>query len=70
MIHYSIEIQQHTLERTIIYFLGEVNGGPVQIDPHEHSEFRWVGVEEARGLLTETSPEQLPVLEAVLAYLA
>jgi len=60
MIHYSIEIQQHTLERTIIYFLG----------PHEHSEFRWVGVEEARGLLTETSPEQLPVLEAVLAYLA
>lgn len=68
VINYAVRIQQHTLERTIVYFLGEV-AGKVVIDPAEHSEFRWVNAQEARRLLMKTSPEQLPVLDAMLAYL-
>jgi phosphoribosylformimino-5-aminoimidazole carboxamide ribotide isomerase len=67
-LHYTVVIRDYDLERTIVYFLAEVNDAEVRLGNENHGEARWVGPQEAWELLTETSPEQLPALDAALAY--
>jgi phosphoribosylformimino-5-aminoimidazole carboxamide ribotide isomerase len=66
-LHYTVVIRDYDVERTIVYFLGEVDGGEVRLGNENHGEARWVPAQEAWELLTETSPEQLPALDAALA---
>jgi phosphoribosylformimino-5-aminoimidazole carboxamide ribotide isomerase len=68
-LHYTVIIRDYDLERTIVYFLAEVGDGEVRLGNENHGEARWVGPQEAWEMLTETSPEQLPALDAALAYL-
>ncbi len=67
-LHYTCVIRDYDLERTIVYFLAEVESGEVGLGNENHGEARWVAPQEAWELLTETSPEQLPALDAALAY--
>lgn len=67
-LHYTVVIRDYDLERTIVYFLAEVEAGEVRLGNENHGEARWVGPQEAWEMLTETSPEQLPALDAALAY--
>lgn len=68
-LHYTVVVRDYDLERTIVYFLAEVGKGDVRLGNENHCEARWVASQEAWELLTETSPEQLPALDAALAYL-
>lgn len=68
-LHYNVVIRDYVVVRTIVYFLAEVEAGEVRVGNENHGEARWVGAQEAWELLTETSPEQLPALDAALAYL-
>lgn len=67
-LHYTVVIRDYDLERTIVYFLAEVEGGEVRLGNENHGEARWVHAQEAWELLAETSPEQLPALDAALAH--
>ena len=67
-LQYTCAIRDYALERTIVYFLAEVEPGEVRLGNENHGEARWVAPQEAWELLTETSPEQLPALDAALAY--
>jgi phosphoribosylformimino-5-aminoimidazole carboxamide ribotide isomerase len=68
-LHYVAHIREHHIERTIMYYLAEVNSGEVRLGHENHCEARWVNPQEAWELLTETGPEQLPALDAALEYL-
>lgn len=68
-LHYMARVRDYEIERTIIYFLAEVESGDVCLGREDHCEARWVNAREAWELLTETSPEQLPALDAAVAYL-
>jgi phosphoribosylformimino-5-aminoimidazole carboxamide ribotide isomerase len=50
-------------------FMEETGSQEVRLGHENHSEARWLCAEETWSLLTETSPEQLPALDAALAYL-
>jgi phosphoribosylformimino-5-aminoimidazole carboxamide ribotide isomerase len=67
-LHYTVVIRDYDVERTIVYFLAEVEGGEVRLGNENHGEARWAPAQEAWELLTETSPEQLPALDAAMAY--
>jgi phosphoribosylformimino-5-aminoimidazole carboxamide ribotide isomerase len=67
-LHYTVVIRDYDVERTIVYFLAEVDGGEVRLGNENHGEARWAAAQEAWELLTETSPEQLPALDAAMAY--
>lgn len=67
-LHYTVVIRDYDIERTIVYFLAEVGPGDVCLGNENHGEARWVGPQEAWEMLAETSPEQLPALDAALAY--
>ena len=69
-LHYVVTIRDHDMERTIVYFLAVIGPGEVRMGNENHGEARWVPAQEAWELLTETSPEQLPALDAALAYLS
>jgi phosphoribosylformimino-5-aminoimidazole carboxamide ribotide isomerase len=69
-LHYVAQIRGYELERTIVYYLAEVSPGEVRLGNDNHGEARWVGPREAWELLTETSPEQLPALDAAVAFLS
>ena len=68
-LHYVVTIRNYDLERTIVYYLAEAGPGEVRLGNENHGEARWVSAQETWELLTETSPEQLPALDAALAYL-
>jgi phosphoribosylformimino-5-aminoimidazole carboxamide ribotide isomerase len=68
-LHYMVTIRGYEIERTVVYFLAEVGSQALHLGHENHSEARWLSPDETWGLLTETSPEQLPALEAALAYL-
>ena len=68
-LHYVVTIRNYDLERTIVYYLVEAGPGEVRLGNENHGEARWVSAQETWELLTETSPEQLPALDAALAYL-
>ena len=69
-LHYVAQIRGYEMERTIIYYLAAVNSGEIRLGNDNHGEARWVATDEAWELLTETSPEQLPALDAAVAYLS
>lgn len=68
-LHYTASIRNYDIERTVIYYLAETAPGEVQMGHEDHCEARWVSAQTAWELLTETSPEQLPALDAAVAYL-
>ncbi|MBI3959687.1 MAG: NUDIX domain-containing protein [Chloroflexi bacterium] len=67
-LRYVTRIRRHDIERTIIYYLAEAGPGAAVLGHDDHSEYRWVSLDEARHLLMDTSPEQLPALDAAEAY--
>lgn len=69
VLEYTATIRNYEIERTIVYYLAETNTQAVQLGHEDHCEARWLDVRETWELLTETSPEQLPALDAAMAYL-
>jgi phosphoribosylformimino-5-aminoimidazole carboxamide ribotide isomerase len=68
-LHYTAVIRGYDIERTIVYYLAEIDPGEIRLGHENHCEARWVSAQEAWELLTETSPEQLPALDAALEFL-
>jgi len=68
VLEYTASIRNHEIERTIVYYLAEVGTGEVRLGHEDHCEARWLTPQETWELLTETSPEQLPALDAAMAY--
>lgn len=68
-LHYTVAIRGYDIERTILYYLAETGPGEIRLGHEDHGEARWVTAQEAWELLTETSPEQLPALDAALEFL-
>lgn len=66
---YQTTIREYCVERHSVYFLAETGGDEVCMSNEDHCEARWVDAQEAWELLTETSPELLPALEAAVQYL-
>lgn len=69
VLEYTAIIRSYEIERTIVYYLAEASSQEVQLGHEDHCEARWLPAQEAWELLTETSPEQLPALDAATAYL-
>jgi len=70
VLEYTAQIRGYNIERTVIYFLAEVAADEVVELGHEnHAESQWLSAKEAWEHLTETSPEQLPALDAAVAFL-
>lgn len=69
VLQYTASIRNYEIERTIVYYLAEVGSQEVQLGDEDHCEARWLSAYECWELLTETSPEQLPALDAAVAYL-
>jgi phosphoribosylformimino-5-aminoimidazole carboxamide ribotide isomerase len=67
-LRYVARIRNHDIERTIVYYLAEAGPGETRLGQDEHSEYRWATLDEARILLMDTSPEQLPALDAAEEY--
>ena len=67
-LRYVARIRKHEIERTIVYYLAEAGLGTPVLGQDEHSEYRWASLDEARELLMDTSPEQLPALDAAEEY--
>lgn len=70
VLEFTARIRDYNIERTVVYFLGEVGAGPVCLGHDNHSECRWCSLEDAKSLLMETSPEQLPAWQAAAQFLA
>ncbi len=68
-LHYISTIRNYVIERTVVYYLAEVDSGEVSLGDENHCEERWVDAHEAWELLTETGPEQLPALDAAIGFL-
>ncbi|MFZ1756797.1 MAG: HisA/HisF-related TIM barrel protein [Caldilineaceae bacterium] len=68
ILRYVARIRHHDIERTIIYYLAEAGPGTTVLGSEDHCEYRWASLSEARDLLMDTSPEQLPALDAADAY--
>ncbi|MFN8486543.1 MAG: HisA/HisF-related TIM barrel protein [Caldilineaceae bacterium] len=69
LLTYTASIRNYEIERTIVYYLAEVASSEIRLGHENHCEARWQNPQETWELLTETSPEQLPALDAALAYL-
>ena len=69
VLEYTTSIRGHKIDRTILYYLAEIGPGRVEMGNENHCEARWLSPYETWELLTETSPEQLPALDAALSYL-
>lgn len=69
VLQYTASIRNYEIERTIVYYLAEASSQEVRLGHEDHCEARWLSVQETWELLTETSPEQLPALDAAMAYL-
>lgn len=67
-LRFVTRIRRYEIERTVIYYLAEAGPGATILGQEDHSEYRWVSLDEARHLLMETSPEQLPALDAAEEY--
>jgi phosphoribosylformimino-5-aminoimidazole carboxamide ribotide isomerase len=68
-LHYTANIRDYAIERTLVYYLAEVDAGEISFGDEDHCEASWVGPQEAWELLTETGPEQLPALDTAVGYL-
>lgn len=68
-LHYTASIRDYAIERTLVYYLAEVDSGEISFGDEDHCEALWVGPQEAWELLTETGPEQLPALDTAVGFL-
>jgi phosphoribosylformimino-5-aminoimidazole carboxamide ribotide isomerase len=68
-LNYTANIRSYQLERTVVYYLAEVDSGEICFGDEDHCEASWVGPQEAWELLTDSGPEQLPALDAAVGYL-
>ena len=68
-LNYMTKIREYQIDRTVIYYLAEVDAGEICLGDEDHCEVAWVGSQSARELLNETAPELLPALEAAGSYL-
>lgn len=62
---YVTKVRTFQVQRTVAYHLAEVGPGDVHMGCDNHGEALWVSLDEAAEMLAETSPEQLPLLDAV-----
>lgn len=69
VLEYVAVIRDYEIYRTVVYYLAEINGGEIRFGDENHCEARWQSYADAWELLTETSPEQLPALDAAMEYL-
>ena len=69
VLEYTSLIRDYEIERRIVYYLAEVQSQEVRLGHENHCEARWMEAQEAWEVLTETAPEQLPALDAAVAYL-
>jgi phosphoribosylformimino-5-aminoimidazole carboxamide ribotide isomerase len=69
-LNYMASVRTYDIDRTVVYYLAEVESGEVRFGRENHCEARWESGRGAWELLTETSPEQLPALDAALEYLS
>lgn len=69
VLEYVAQIRDYEISRTVIYYLAQINGGEIRFGDENHCEARWQTYQEAWELLTETSPEQLPALDAAMGFL-
>lgn len=68
-LEYTASIRSCEIHRTIVYYLADIGPGRIELGNENHCEACWLTPQETWELLTETSPEQLPALDAALAYL-
>jgi len=68
-LNYTATIRNYQIERTVVYYLAEVESGEICFGDEDHCEALWVGPQEGWELLTETGPEQLPALDTAVGYL-
>jgi phosphoribosylformimino-5-aminoimidazole carboxamide ribotide isomerase len=68
-LNYTASIRDYAIERTLVYYLAEVDSGEISFGDEDHCEALWVGPQEAWELLTETGPEQLPALDTAVGFL-
>lgn len=69
-LHYISRIRDYEMERIVVYYLAEIADGPTILGDENHGEYRWLTLEQAKILLMETSPEQLPAWEAAAQFFA
>lgn len=67
-LRYVANIRQYQVERIVDYFLAEIAPGETVLGHDNHSEYRWVSLEQAQDMLVDTSPEQLPALDQARRY--
>ncbi len=65
---YMATIRTYEVERIVDYFLAEIGPGETVLGHDNHSESHWVSLADAKWMLVDTSPEQLPTLEKAAAY--
>lgn len=68
-LNYTCFIRSYDIESTIVYYMGEVTPGDVQLSDHNHCEVAWATYQEAWELLANTAPEQLPALDAAQRWM-
>ncbi len=69
-LRFTVVIRDYDLERTVVYYLAQVDSGEIRLGHENHCEARWSSAEETWELLTETAPEQLPAFDAAMEYIA
>jgi phosphoribosylformimino-5-aminoimidazole carboxamide ribotide isomerase len=69
LLHYVTRIRNYDIERKIVYYLAEIEPGEVILGQDDHSEYRWATLDEAKMMLMETSPEQLPAYDLAASFL-
>lgn len=68
-LHYVTQIRHYEMAHTVTCFLAEVKPGTIQLDGEDHTESRWLTMDQAWNFFNETTPELLPALEAAERYL-
>ena len=69
VLDFTVNIRGYDVQRSVVYFLAETGEGEVELGHDNHSEYRWCSLEEAKTLLLETSPEQIPAWRAAARLL-
>jgi phosphoribosylformimino-5-aminoimidazole carboxamide ribotide isomerase len=69
-LEYTCFIRSYDIERTIVYYMAEPAQGDVSLQNINHSEAAWVSASEAWELLAASAPEQLPALDAAVAWMS
>lgn len=68
VLKYVTHIRNYDVERVVTYYLANAGPGEVVLGHDNHGDYQWVSFEDARMMLIDTSPEQLPALEQAMAF--